>query len=1256
MKPTPSELQVLCPGVPEAAVVEHLTRLDESYFDVFAPAEIARHVVALAGLSPEQPVSILAEEQADGFVACTVAAFDYPGEFALITGVLSAAGFDIASGDVFTYALAPEPAAPAVVGRGRRRPSVSAAPLNRRKILDRFMGVRQGPLSLEAWREEVARHLSRVLGLLESGGAEAAAEAKRLVNEQVARRLGSLPINRLPVLYPVELEVDNAGMRTRLVVRSQDTPVFLYAMSGALSLQGLVIERVTIRTTAGRIEDTIEVADARGAKITDAAFLDRLKLTVLMTKQFTYFVGSAPDPYAALCRFEQLLEHALRGAERGQWLDLFSNPDRLRDLARLLGASDFLWEDFIRLQYETLLPLLRPASGPDAPARPRMGPALDLALTEALAAAGPSLEEQAAALNAFKDREIFRMDLDHILEPGSDVTALAVPLTRLAELVVNAAVAMLYRDLAARHGVPRTVAGLEVEWALFGLGKFGGVAMGYASDIELLFVFGDNGRTDGADSLDNLEFFDQLMRRVPEVVRAPREGIFHVDLRLRPYGSSGPAACSLAGFCRYYGPGGQAHSYERLSLVRLRAVGGSAALGARVERLRDEFVYAGDGIRLAELHDLRQKQLADKAAPGRHNAKFSPGSLVDLEYAVQVLQVLHGRTAPSLRTPRIHEALRALSGLGVIRGEESRRLTDAYYFLRRLVNGLRMLRGSARDLFLPPHGSLEFAHLARRMGYSRGADLEPEQQLHLDFEAQTAYVRAFIERQFGRDSIPGPESGNVADLVLSDSLPETIRRRILADAGFQNPARADVNLRGLAGRESERRERFAWLAVLACDFLRGSPDPDMALNNWERFVQALPDAAAHFERFLSQPKRLELLLGIFGASQFLADTLIRNPDFLDWATDARVLHAARGRDDLTRELAEWAGPAGAESERLRALGRFRRREILRIGTRDICLLAPMAEVTADLSALAEAAIQFCLDGALAGRSAAGFCILAFGKLGGRELNYSSDIDLVGLVDPAAAAPGTDPEDALAGWDRVMRQTCRALAAHTEEGHAYRVDLRLRPYGGAGALVSTLPALAGYYRDKAAAWEIQALLKARPVAGDLAAGERFLAEARGVFLVERPRRAVVESIEALRAAAMKIAQASPSSFMNVKTGRGGIRDVEFLVQGLQLMFAPSWPDLIQGNTLVALDRLRAAGLLADEAARQLREDYILLRRVEHFLQIFEDRQVHDLPGSLPEVTALGKRVFGPRTTADEFLARLDACLDRVHGQYRAALTL
>jgi glutamate-ammonia-ligase adenylyltransferase len=1279
MRPGVEEFRASCPEVDDRFLHEHLTRLRARYFERFSHGQICQHLNTLSRLSPENPVKILLDIGGDEElwflpdggqndqseirltkVDCTVLAFDYPGLFSIITGVLAGMGFHILSGDVFTYL--PATVKPPMQRRRRRSQRRSSAQdlLLRRRIVDHFSGVIRASFFFDTWGNEIRTKLTDVIVLLEMGDSDSVAEARHRVNEMVVERLAHLQTDSSPVLYPVRMEVDNeSGPFTRFKILSEDTPAFLYSLTNALSLHGTYIEHVQIRTIRGHVEDIIDLVDSGGNKIEDPDALSRIKLSVLLTKQFTYFLGRAPDPYTALRRFEYLVEDILRLPESGQWLEVLSNPNSLRDLAKLLGASDFLWEDFIRLHYETLLPLLEPHVEGRRFSEPME--TLPQRLRQTMATA-TTLEEKRQKLNEFKDREIYLIDLDHILNPSTGFRELATRLTSLAEQVINLAVEITYGYLVERFGRPRTAVGLETRYSILGLGKLGGAALGYASDMEFLLVYSDNGETDGKDAIANSEFFERLLKDLIKLIQAKREGIFHVDLRLRPHGSAGPLASSLEAFCSYYGRGGAAHSYERLALVRLRAIGGDPSLGAQVERIRDEIVYASQDINLEDLRGLREKQFQEKTEGGRVNAKFSPGGLADLEYDVQILQVMYGNRLPQLRTPRVHQALTALAGAGVLTPEETGQLVAAYGFLRNLINAMRMLRGSASDVFLPATDSIEFTHLARRMGYVRGDGLYPAQQLHIDYETHTAAVRAFVERHFGRTSLPGPDIGTVADLVLSDVVPEDLCERVLSAAGFRDTRRAYTNLRYLAGTDS-RRHTFTKLALLATDILSRTPDPDMALNNWERFIRALPSPEFNYNLLLSQPMRLEMLLSILSGSQFLADTLIRNPGFLDWIILPENLHQNRQKEDLEKEL-----QAAAESSRshpgwLNQLRRFRRREILRIGTRDMYLGIPTEEITSELSNLAEALTQVALkqvwkeskaENKLAGNLEElenHFCILAYGKLGGSELNYSSDIDLLGLFEiPGRLAPefGSDTLLLKHTFAWVMERVTSDLSIHTEEGYVYRVDLRLRPYGRAGEIVHSLASLTDYYRKAASFWEIQAALKIRPIAGNLELGHSFLAQIRPVLLEQRSREDIVQSIERMRTAAIK--KISLHSGVDLKTGVGGLRDVEFLLQGLQLLYAPDCPALLQGNTLAGLAALENEGLLPEPLTAQLRQDYIFLRRVEHYLQILEDRQIHALPKDPTELNALAKRVLGVDADAARFMAEIEECGKRIRQAY------
>jgi len=1257
--PGEQQLASLCPEVD----VEHLKRyraeFPERYFTGFPRSTLAAHARAVSRLLSGTTFQLMFDRLPDGVVTVTVFAYDYPGEFSILTGLLSATGFNIISGDIYTSArVIGEPDDQAVREQFRRRMYAryhAMRPMRRpssrtpraRLIIDTFTG--ELSRDVDEWIAELSAKMETFMDLLNRNSEEALLEAKRKMNEEVARALGENVIDSDRALHPVEVSVDTVPEKfTRMSVVGQDTPFFLYALSAALSLHDVSIEHVQIRTRGKQIEDQFEFVDIDGRPLKDQHRINQLRLSVAFTKQFTYFLDRSPDPHSALVRFERLIQDFLEFSERGQVQSLLSSPNVLQDLARLLGASDFLWEDFIRIHTEEILPLLETSGEQQLLSHEpqEVAPALQKRLE--------SVSDNAARrriINDFKDQQTYLIDLDHILNPDLEFFFLSSRLTAVAEAIVREAVNLVWEETTARYGRPRTVAGLDVPYAILGLGKLGGEALGYASDIELLFLYSDSGTTSGPESVSNGEFYSRLFFDAVNVIETKREGIFQVDLRLRPYGSAGPIASSLAHFLTYYRT--EASSLEKLALVRMRWFAGDKELGRQIEHIRDELIYAADSIDTQELKRLRALQLKDKSQPGKLNAKFSPGALVDLEYSVQILQVILGRSNVRLRTPRIHQALEEMVAAGEINQDEARQLIQAYRFMRNLINGLRMLRGNARDLFLPEVDSLEYLHLARRTGYSGRGELSPAEQLHLEFETRTAEVRAFVEKQLGRDAIPGNPMGTIADLILSDAMETERAAAILHGGGFQNIPRSLEDFRRMA-KSGVQRYLFAELALLAWDILKNIPDPDMALSNWERFVTSIVNAVEHFSSLQSQPRRLDILLNIFAGSQFLSDTLIRNPDFLEWTTSPHIVRRPRSEAALRHDLAEIRRTAPSEDHWLNGLRRFRKREILRIGTRDICLGVEISEITSELSALARVIADAVLtsvwdeldpEGIFRNR----FCVMAFGKLGGAELNYSSDIDLLGVFIEGDVARKTDQ----AMYEEVLKRLRTGLSAHTEEGYLYRVDFRLRPFGTSGQLAHATDAIVRYYAESASLWEFQALMKLSPIAGNLEVGRAFLDRTSSHFLHPWDNTEVVRTIRELREHASERQSLLPSG-INVKTGVGGIRDIEFLVQGLQMMNAAAHPDLLTGNTLAALDRLSMRLILPSSVVGELKNSYTFLRRIEHFLQIFEDRQVHSIPADEESRAALARRMKRAEHFSGDFYEELDRILTQVREYFNAYL--
>jgi len=460
-------------------------------------------------------------------------------------------------------------------------------------------------------------------------------------------------------------------------------------------------------------------------------------------------------------------------------------------------------------------------------------------------------------------------------------------------------------------------------------------------------------------------------------------------------------------------------------------------------------------------------------------------------------------------------------------------------------------------------------------------------------------------------------------------------RHLLFDWNVRNFERGRSNLTQMA--EAIGLSALGELCHPLSRLLPRSADPDMALNNLERFLVA-PGAAAQLPALLEgRARTLETLLQLFSTSQFFSDLLVAFPDYLDML---RIpLRSSPSRSELLSHLQADVDAAADDTAVLRALRSFRQRQVLRIGTNDIIRDRPLEEITRDISRVADTALEVALTTALAnirrrfgvayttGGEPARCVILAFGKLGGKELNYSSDIDLVFLYDDEGATEGrqithTSNDDFFA---RVVSEVVRLLSTHTDRGQAYRVDLRLRPEGMRGPLARSLASTLSYYDTMGRTWERQALIKVRPVAGDVRLGEEFLRAIEPFIYRKYLGVAEIHEIKALKRRIEHRSGPGGESDTEVKTGHGGIRDVEFAIQFLQLLNGGDLPEIRQRSTLKALAALERVGCLTDTEYRVLDQTYRFLRKVEHRLQLMFDLQTHRLPDRPEEVRKLAMRM-------------------------------
>lgn len=738
----------LCQDVPSDIVHDFVSRMDQEYFLRVDSTAVSAHIRLAARLTPDHLCELSIVEQRGGHFDLTIVAYDYFAEFATICGLLSAFGLNIEEGQIYTFTDAASPSAGKSPRIGPRRGPTTRPGLSRKKIVDLFHVQPVHGVPFEpAEQERLGHELRSVIGLLDTNQF---AEARHAVNRQLVEHLGTRRGSFSGLLHPVHITFDNSRSATDTImeIRSDDTPAFLYAFANALAMRNVYIAKAQIEMEDSKLHDRFHVRNRFGQKLTDATDQQQLRLTAVLLKQFTHALTWAPDPAKALDAFDQFLDLIMEqttGKAQQETLAVLSDKKTFPILARLLGASDFLWEDFLRRQHGNLLPLLQDYR--DAPlltSQASLCKELDRAVNRT-----KTDDARKAALNSFKDREMFRIDMKHIVEPGIALADFSTALTQLADVIVDRSLKDCQAKLNQLYGPPRLANKKPCPFAILGLGKFGGKELGYASDIEVMFVYGDAGRTGGKQPIENSEYFERLGHELLQWIEAKQEGIFHLDVRLRPHGGKGSLTNPFDEITNYYSESGLAAPFERQSLIKLRRVAGDVTLGKQVEAHRDRYVYSGALWDMPMAIDLRRQQVKQLVERDTVNLKYSPGGIVDIEYAVQYLQIMYGQNLRVLRTPNTMQALAALVDCKLVTRQDGEQLRKAYFFIRMLIDGLRMVRGNAKDRVLPPMDSDEFIFLARRVGYTTDDWKAGARHLQTDIEQHMTQTKEFFERTFG---------------------------------------------------------------------------------------------------------------------------------------------------------------------------------------------------------------------------------------------------------------------------------------------------------------------------------------------------------------------------------------------------------------------------------------------------------------------------------------------------------------------------
>ncbi|GHA80968.1 bifunctional [glutamate--ammonia ligase]-adenylyl-L-tyrosine phosphorylase/[glutamate--ammonia-ligase] adenylyltransferase [Cognatilysobacter bugurensis] len=866
---------------------------------------------------------------------------------------------------------------------------------------------------------------------------------------------------------------------------------------------------------------------------------------------------------------------------------VLADPEVAARMERVALASDFAVDTFER-QPELLRSLADDARAPAAPP-----PTLTV----------DNRHEWPALLRRHRTAESTRLIWRDVLGID-DVDATLAGSTRLAEECLCTALDALEREFATRHGVIRAreedgTAGEVQRLVVFGLGKLGGGELNFSSDVDLVYAYEHDGECDtsahpGARPLDSSSYFARLGQQLAKLLdEITADGFCHrVDLRLRPYGNAGRVAWSFAAMEQYFQREGR--DWERYAWQKARPIAGDLDAGERFLEMLRPFVYrryldfgALDGLRAmkaAIAAEVARRELAD-------DVKRGSGGIREIEFLVQALQLIHGGRDATLRARALRPALEALVATHHIDAEAGAMLAESYRFLRRVENRLQMLRDAQTHVL--PESPDDRARIAA------GLDFDGWDAL---YDALAAH-RAQVGAEFG--ALLAPQRGeDVPDslAVYWHALPDAGDAAALAQAGFVEVGNADTLLRdfarspGVRGLSDHARTRLDRVLPALLQGAAQASSPMLALRRLLALLHNILRRSAYLALLAEQPAALERLVDVVGRSALLAERLAAHPLLLDELLDARVAGPLPDRAQLLDACEAVAVEDDTEAtlhalnEVRQALG-FRIAMALRDGresaTESARQLAWLADgVVRRVCSLAydEVAIA---HGRVPG---ARFAVLGYGSLGGEELGFGSDLDLVFLYDAPrdAQSDGERPLDAPRWFARLAQKLVALLGAVTAGGRLYDVDVRLRPDGAKGLLVSSIASFSEYQRHRAWTWEHQALVRARCVSGDASLHEDFERVRTETLARERDPERVLDDVSAMRRRMRAELDRSDAAMFDLKQGAGGLVDLEFLLQAAVLAHAHAHPALLAPRSTPALiDTAQACEVLDAATADALR---------------------------------------------------------------------
>ena len=842
-----------------------------------------------------------------------------------------------------------------------------------------------------------------------------------------------------------------------------------------------------------------------------------------------------------------------------------------------------------------------------------------------------------------------------------DLGAVTGALSRFADAAVQGALRFLLRQAAHLNAMDQDDgAVLEAGTGLtvLAMGKYGARELNYSSDIDLV-AFYDAEKFPFHKRGDNRAAAVDLVRGLVKLIaETTADGyVFRTDLRLRPDAGMTQVAISLDAALAYYEAQGQ--NWERAAMIKARPCAGDPDTGAAFLRGIAPFVWRRnlDFAAIEDIHSIKRQIHAHgghgEIAVDGHNIKLGRGGIREIEFFAQTQQLILGGRNPALRTSSTLGALAALAGHGIISRATETDLAVAYRDLRTLEHRLQMIED--QQTHTVPGSADGVAHIACFMGYEGAA------AFRVALRGTLETVQGHYAHLFEREDELTDAHGNLVFTGVEDD-PETLET--LRAMGFTDPAHVSSAIRAWhhgrirAMRSARARELLTKLMPAILKALAGAADPAVAFAQFDRFLSVLPSGVQLFSLFLARPEFLDLLARIVGSAPRLADHLAREPATLDALLDTDFLHTLPSRAALDAGLARRL--TGSYEDMLDAARRFAREENFRVGVQIVEGAARADQAGPALAAIAETVIAGLLpkvEDALAesaGRiPGAAFAVIAMGKLGGREMTASSDLDLVfvyDVPDGVEASDGAKPLSPTLYFARLAQRLIAALTAHTAAGGLYEVDMRLRPTGNKGPAAVSLKSFADYHATESWTWEHMALTRARLVAGPAPLRVRIEQEIHRRLTAGTDAAKIVADARDMRE---KVAAQYPGrNRWDLKYARGGLIDIEFIAQTLQLVHGPGRAGILDTNTIAALEKIEAGGCLDGHAAQSL----IAAARLEQALtQILRIALNETLKAE--EATAGLKDLLVGAGGAGDFAAlqtRLFALQDGVHAIFTSLM--